>query len=71
MVCLTVTYGYLAVAADILYEFDQIAPCEYILGVEPFEARMLMNEVRKTQQTISKKEQLINQLYQLKEEISL
>ena len=32
---------------------------------------MLMNEVRKTQQTISKKEQLINQLYQLKEEISL
>ena len=38
--------GYIAIAADILKEFDKIAPCEYILGMEPFEATMVMKEVR-------------------------
>ena len=40
-------YGYLATAVDILKEFDKIAPCESYLGMEPFEAMMLMQEVRK------------------------
>ena len=40
--------GYLATAVDILKEFDKIAPCESYLGMEPFEAMMLMREVRKT-----------------------
>ena len=40
-------YGYLATAVDILKEFDKIAPCESYLGMEHFEAMMLMQEVRK------------------------
>lgn len=39
--------GYLATAKDILKEFDKIAPCERYLGMEPFEAAMLMQEVRR------------------------
>ncbi len=40
--------GYLATAVDILREFDKIAPCESYLGMEPFEAALLMREVRAT-----------------------
>lgn len=40
--------GYLSSAADILKEFDKIAPCESYLGMEPFEAMMVMKEVRET-----------------------
>lgn len=40
--------GYLSTAADILKEFDKIAPCEPYLGMEPFEATMLMKQVRDT-----------------------
>jgi len=39
--------GYLATAVDILREFDKIAPCESYLGMEPFEAILLMKEVRR------------------------
>lgn len=39
--------GYLATAVDILKEFDKVAPCESYLGMEPFEAMMVMDEVRK------------------------
>ena len=38
--------GYLRTCVDILKEFDAVAPCEYYLGLQPFEAKMLMNEVR-------------------------
>lgn len=40
--------GYLSTAIDILKEFDKIAPCETYLGMESFEAKMAMREVRKT-----------------------
>lgn len=40
--------GYLATAVAILKEFDKIAPCESYLGLEPFEARLVMREVRET-----------------------
>lgn len=40
--------GYLSTAADILKEFDKIAPCEPYLGMETFEATMLMKQVRET-----------------------
>lgn len=40
--------GYLATAVEILREFDKIAPCETYLGMEPFEAMLLMKEIRKT-----------------------
>lgn len=40
--------GYLSTAVDILKEFDAIAPCESYLGMEHFEAMMVMKEVRKT-----------------------
>lgn len=39
--------GYLATAVEILREFDKIAPCETYLGMEPFEAMLLMKEIRK------------------------
>ena len=35
--------GYLATVVDILKEFDKIAPCESYLGMEPFEAMMVMD----------------------------
>lgn len=38
--------GYITTAAEILKEFDKIAPCESYLGMEPFEAMMVMREVR-------------------------
>ena len=38
--------GYYRIAADILREFDKISPCEPYLGLEPFEAALLMQEIR-------------------------
>ena len=38
--------GYYKTAISILLEFDKIAPCESYLGMEPFEANLLMREVR-------------------------
>lgn len=40
--------GYYKIAADILREFDKIYPCETYLGLEPFEASLLMEEIRKS-----------------------
>lgn len=40
--------GYYKVAIDILHEFDKVVPCEPYLGLEPFEASLLMNEIRKS-----------------------
>lgn len=39
--------GYLATTVKILKEFDKVAPCELYLGMEPFEAMLVMEEVRK------------------------
>lgn len=39
--------GYYKTAVDILREFDKVVPCESYLGLEPFEASMLMGEIRK------------------------
>lgn len=38
--------GYYTTAVKILREFDEIAPCEAYLGLEPFEAELLMSEIR-------------------------
>ena len=38
--------GYYTTAIAILREFDKIAPCESYLGLEPFEAKLLMSEIR-------------------------
>lgn len=38
--------GYYKTAISILREFDKIAPCESYLGMEPFEAKLLMHEIR-------------------------
>lgn len=38
--------GYYKIAVDILREFDKVAPCESYLGLEPFEATLLMQEIR-------------------------
>lgn len=38
--------GYITTAAEILKEFDKIAPCDSFIGLEPFEAMMVMKEVR-------------------------
>lgn len=39
--------GYYKTAVDILRVFDRVAPCESYLGLEPFEASLLMEEIRK------------------------
>lgn len=38
--------GYYETAINILREFDKIVPCESYLGMEPFEANLLMCEIR-------------------------
>lgn len=38
--------GYYDTCADILKRFDAIAPCEHYLGLSPFEASLVMEEVR-------------------------
>ena len=38
--------GYYETAISILREFDKIVPCESYLGVESFEASLLMREIR-------------------------
>lgn len=40
--------GYYKITIDILCEFDKVVPCEPYLGLEPFEASLLMNEIRKS-----------------------
>lgn len=40
--------GYYETAINILREFDKIAPCESYLGMEPFEASLLMCEIRQS-----------------------
>ena len=40
--------GYYKTTIDILREFDKVVPCEPYLGLEPFEASLLMNEIRKS-----------------------
>ena len=38
--------GYYETAISILREFDKIVPCESYLGVESFEASLLMRKIR-------------------------
>ena len=43
-----VKFIYYKITIDILCEFDKVVPCEPYLGLEPFEASLLMNEIRKS-----------------------
>ena len=51
---------YYRVAVDILREFDKVVPCESYLGMESFEAKLLMQEVRRTAPVVSSSSSLGN-----------